>query len=235
MSRRGANQGAAAVVEEDAKADVRRRTSANAVADGLARLIEMRVYQPGDRLREQEIAERFNVSRGPVREALRMLEAKSLVRIESMRGATVARLSDAEARDAVEISAVLFGLACELAAQRVTPADIQVLLERHRMLAAMVGEDVPAKEFFQQTLRMGHRVLSASGSKRLMSLVVDVRVGAPDVYGPLGYHNRRLRDASVAKWAGLIDALERGEAARASQIGRQIHDDVLDAALKVLG
>jgi DNA-binding GntR family transcriptional regulator len=70
----------------------RKRSIAEQVAHQLSDLIEARAYLPGERLREQEIGERFQVSRGPVREALRILEAKSLVHIEARRGATVSHL-----------------------------------------------------------------------------------------------------------------------------------------------
>jgi DNA-binding GntR family transcriptional regulator len=72
MDRRGTIRVAASLVDTSAKERVRRRTIAHAVADGLARLIELRVYQPGDRLRERAIAEGLDVSRGPVGEAFRI-------------------------------------------------------------------------------------------------------------------------------------------------------------------
>lgn len=212
-----------------------RRTNAETVAEGVARLIELRVYHPGDRLREQDLAERFKVSRGPIREALRILEAKSLVHIEPMRGATVARLSDEEAKDAVEISAVLFGLACQYAAGRLSAADRAALHAKHAGLKAMTAMDVPAKEFFRQTLRLGIVIMRASGSRKLQTMLTEIRVGAPDLYGPLGFHTVDLRQIAVRKWADLIRALESKDAEAAARLGREVHADALDAAVKVLG
>ena len=90
-----------AIITREVQAAPRRRVSAEQIALDVVTLIGSRGFQPGDRLREQELADRFNVSRGPVREALRILEARSIVHIEPMRGATITRLKDDEVLDAV--------------------------------------------------------------------------------------------------------------------------------------
>ena len=60
-------------------------------------------YEPGERIREEALAEQFEVSRGPVREALRILEKDSVVRILPNRGAHVTQLSIKEVADIFEI------------------------------------------------------------------------------------------------------------------------------------
>ncbi|GAA4811583.1 GntR family transcriptional regulator [Nocardioides caeni] len=75
-------------------------------------------YEPGARLVEQRIAEEFELSRTPVREALRTLEAEGLVRIEPHRGATVRSLDVDDVVDLYALRARLEGYAAELAAQR---------------------------------------------------------------------------------------------------------------------
>lgn len=213
----------------------RRRVSAEDVAFRVVELIESRHFQPGDRVREQELADRFNVSRGPVREALRILEAKSIVHIEPMRGATIARLSDQEAREAVEVSAVLFGHAAQRASANHSGEDIERLRARLATLEKMLEDGAPPKEFFQQTLRMGYGVLRASGSDRLRRMVEDVRFGAPTYFGPLGFSSHELRAEALATWRDMIDAIERADGAVAEKLGRKVHDDAMQAALQVVG
>jgi DNA-binding GntR family transcriptional regulator len=91
-------------------------------------------YAPGDRINEKELALRFGISRGPVREALRALEASGLVELTPNRGVSVRRLSAAEAADIYEVRAALFALAGGLLAKRVTDEQIASL---RRFVSAM--------------------------------------------------------------------------------------------------
>ena len=73
------------------------------IASQLAARITSAVYSPGQRIMEQAVAGEFAVSRGPVREALRLLEKDGLVRILPRRGAQVTNLSIAEVREIFDI------------------------------------------------------------------------------------------------------------------------------------
>ena len=81
-------------------------------------------YDPGDRINEKELALRFGISRGPVREALRTLEAAGLVEQVPNRGVFVRQLSAAQADDIFDVRAALFALAGRLLAARVTEEEI---------------------------------------------------------------------------------------------------------------
>lgn len=76
---------------------------------------------PGALLRQERLAETFGVSRTPVREALRRLDAKGLVSLAANRGARVRSLSPADLREAFAVRAELEGRAAELAATKLTP------------------------------------------------------------------------------------------------------------------
>lgn len=209
----------------------RNRSVADRVALDLAYLIETNVYKPGDRLRETELSERFKVSRAPVREALRILATRSLVHIEPMKGATVARLSDQEARESVEISAVLFGLAARKAAAMRNDEDIQSLWRQVERLESMAGDGVKPEDFFHQTLRAGFAVLDASKGARLRSLILDVRAGAAHNFGPYGFTTAALRVRAARRWRDLADAIVRGDADEADRQAQLTHVDSLNAAL----
>lgn len=104
-----------------------RRTAAPSAYDQIRTAIVEGRYSPGTRLVEQRIAEEFDLSRTPVREALRTLEAEGLVRIEPHRGATVRSLSVAEVVDLYDLRARLEGYAAELAAQRRDDDDLAAI------------------------------------------------------------------------------------------------------------
>src|SRR3954454_17732051 len=94
-----------------------------ALVDKLAAQLQARVlsgeFPSGTRLRQETLAEEFGVSRTPVREALRKLQATGLVELQPNRGALVRGLSLREIRDAYEVRAELEALAAELAAERI--------------------------------------------------------------------------------------------------------------------
>jgi DNA-binding GntR family transcriptional regulator len=91
------------------------------VREALREAILAGVFRPGDRLIEGRLAERFGVSRNPVREALKALDSEGLVEIAPRRGAVVARLSTDEAQEVIELRAALEGLGARLAARRLAP------------------------------------------------------------------------------------------------------------------
>jgi DNA-binding GntR family transcriptional regulator len=79
---------------------------------------------PGEVLNEAELARRWEVSRTPVREAIRQLEQEHLVRWSPRRGATVAGITVAGVRDLYEVREALEGLAAQLAAHRATEEEV---------------------------------------------------------------------------------------------------------------
>lgn len=87
------------------------------VADQLRRAILTARHKPGERLIEDRLSEQMGVSRVPIREALRVLAAEGLVDVQPRRGASVAAISPAVARDLVEVRAILEGLNARLAAR----------------------------------------------------------------------------------------------------------------------
>ena len=95
--------------------------------------IDSGVYKPGDRLVESDLAERFGVSRTPIREALQRLETQSLLTRDG-RSLIVASLDHNEVAELYVVRAELEGLAAQLAARHAT-------LEEKRVLQELVDED----------------------------------------------------------------------------------------------
>lgn len=88
--------------------------------------IDSGVYRPGDRLVESDLADRFGVSRTPVREALQRLETQSLL-VRDGRSLIVASLDHGQLSELYVVRGTLEGLAARLAAQHATPEEIRVL------------------------------------------------------------------------------------------------------------
>jgi len=89
---------------------------------------------PGARISEQYLADRFGVSRGPLREAMRRLEARKLIKKIPHAGATVVDLSLEELIEIYQVRESLEALACKLAAQEMTEeeiAELKQVLQKH--------------------------------------------------------------------------------------------------------
>jgi DNA-binding GntR family transcriptional regulator len=93
--------------------------------------IALGVLGPGDRLRQELLAEEFKVSRTPIREALRLLEAKGVISQEHRHSAVIRGPSPREVRETYQIRAELEGLAADLAAQWISDNQLQDLVAIH--------------------------------------------------------------------------------------------------------
>jgi DNA-binding GntR family transcriptional regulator len=101
----------------------------NVVAAEIRRLILDGTLQPGERLIEDRLAELLGVSRNPIREAIRVLEAEGFLDVTARRGSFVATLSAKQAADLFEVRLALEPLGARLAAQNSAPALIARMKE----------------------------------------------------------------------------------------------------------
>ncbi|MFT5036429.1 MAG: DNA-binding GntR family transcriptional regulator, partial [Litorivivens sp.] len=107
-------------------------------------LVESRIA-PGAKLNERELSEVLNVSRTPLREAIKMLAAEGLVELLPNRGAIAVELSPADVLNTFEVMAGLEAQSGELAAERITDAEMAEIQAMHyEMLAAYTRRDLPA-------------------------------------------------------------------------------------------
>ena len=106
-------------------------------------LVEGRI-PPGAKLNERELSIDLNVSRTPLREAIKMLAAEGLVELLTNRGAIAVELSESDVLHTFEVMAGLEAQSGELAAQRITEAELNEIKALHfEMLAAYTRRDLP--------------------------------------------------------------------------------------------
>ncbi|HQR97446.1 MULTISPECIES: GntR family transcriptional regulator [unclassified Polaromonas] len=107
-------------------------------------LVENRI-PPGAKLNERELSEVLKVSRTPLREAIKMLAAEGLVELLPNRGAIAVELSEADVLNTFEVMSSLEAQSGELAAERITAAELAEIKAMHyEMLAAYTRRDLPA-------------------------------------------------------------------------------------------
>ena len=129
--------------------------------------------RPGDRLVERELAERFGVSRVPVREAIRALVAEGFVLFESARRTVVRRLTPTDVKELFELREALEVYAAGLAATRATPQSLAELRELLAIAAEATRSD-DAEAITDVNTRFHDRILALAGNSLLISVMEPV-------------------------------------------------------------
>jgi DNA-binding GntR family transcriptional regulator len=186
------------------------------VTDALRELIIDRQLSPGTPLRQRDLAEQFDVSYTPVREALRRLESEGLVVSDVHRGATVARTESDELEENYRILAALEALAGSLAVSKMTNDDLAEIETLYRQVAACRPDDDRLGELNR---RFHFRVYECARSPMLLLLMRLLWRSFPD--GPQAGRPHR---ESVRQHARLVRALKRRNE---EQVAAIIRDHVL--------
>ena len=159
-----------------AAAPQRFRTATEYVESTLKEAILSGALPGGSALRQEELAATFGLSRMPIREALRQLEAQALIDFFPHRGAVVTEISVAEAADHYAIRAALEPAALRLSVPHLTPDDLM------RATALVEEMDAEASSRLGELNRRFHMTLySRAGRPRLLALV-DQHLNAADRY-----------------------------------------------------
>ncbi|WP_424187138.1 GntR family transcriptional regulator [Actinokineospora sp. G85] len=149
----------------------RRRGLADEVADRLREGIFAGVYAPGRQLREVELSAALDVSRGPVREALRLLEREGLVRCSWHRGATVTTLSSADVAELNSLRGALEDLAVREAVRNATDDDLAAVAAA----AEAMRRATDPHEVARHDIAFHDAVFAASHHRRLVEAWQGIR------------------------------------------------------------
>ena len=142
-------------------AQIRGVTLAESLRQQLEGAIAAGHLEPGSRLDEQEIAQRFGVSRTPVREAFRLMAASNLVELRGRQGATVRAIKAEALIEMFQVMAELEGLCARLAARRVSQAWGNQIAEIHQRLVA-AGETGDIDVFYDVNQEFHEAIYEAS-------------------------------------------------------------------------
>ncbi len=208
--------------------------TAERIAEEIAGAIRRGEWRPGERLREQDLAARFETSRGPIREALRILDSKFWVKIEAGRGARVIEADRTTHVDATLISQALHGVAARFAATRATPEEQDEIDAAARDLARAAMEGIGPEAFADKSWRIGAMVVRVSRSTRLSEMVQPFSSGGlvMTAYETLQLRSQRI--AAARLWIDLAVAIRLRDSAGAEAAMRAITDRAIRASLRSL-
>jgi DNA-binding GntR family transcriptional regulator len=180
------------------------------VTGALREMIARGDLAPGTLLRQRQLAQKFNVSPTPVREALRRLESEGLVSYDVHRGSRVATVDLKEQEENLRILASLESLATRLAAEKITDADLEAIRVLGRQFAECEADDPATKELNRA---FHFRIYECARSPLLLSLMRLLWRAFPR--GPQDW---RPQQESIEQHASVVAALAAGDAEQAADL-----------------
>jgi DNA-binding GntR family transcriptional regulator len=175
---------------------------------------------PGARIAEQELALEFNVSRGPIRDALRILEREGLATILARRGAIVTDLSAEELGELLEIRSGLFELVVRKLVARRGPDTVALLGAGVARLEALAAAPDAGGEYAETTYRLLLLLARQCGNKRLQRMLTALSLQTLR-YSKLGLASVLRRQRSAALWREAAQAFAEGDVERMVLLTRQ--------------
>lgn len=185
---------------------------ASRVAADIRERIVMDHFEPGQRLPERTLAEQLDVSRTPMRDALKILAAEGLVDILPNRGAVVAAISPEDVQEKTYVLSVLEQAAAELTCARATTGEVAELEALHyEMKAAFIRHD--RQNYFRLNLEIHDRIVALCGNQTLIGMHAQI---CRQLYRVryLSNENTATWKTAMAEHEAIIAALQARDAKR---------------------
>ncbi len=171
--------------------------------------------KPGERLMEIKLAEKLGVSRTPIREAIRKLELEGLVVMTPRKGAQVAKITESDLVDVLEVRVVLERLAVELVCEKISDEQIAELRSIHEQFKRAIDKG-DATTIAKGDVAFHDVIYAATGNKRLIQILNNLR---EQMYRyRLEYiKDREKRISLIDEHKSLIDAIEKRDVKAAKE------------------
>jgi DNA-binding GntR family transcriptional regulator len=208
-------------------------TAQEAVLAELRRAIVSGELRPGEQVLQDALADRFGVSRVPLREALKILEGEGQVVYQPHRGYFVAELDLADLHEVYRLRDLLESEAVRVAVPRLTEEDVQRLSDA----AADVDRADESGDLVAMTSanrRFHFALIEAAGMPRLARLV-RILWDATDAYRSLYYAEQANRHSVHEEHRAVVRAVRDGDAERAVVLLRQHREHAVTEVSRVLG
>ena len=165
--------------------------------------IDVGVYRPGDRLVESELAERFGVSRTPIREALQRLETQSLLTRDG-RSLIVASLDHSQLAELYVVRAELEGLAAKLAARHAAEEEVRVLRQMVEDDRALIGHP----EKMSRANRRFHKQIHLASHNRYLVQQLDLVHRSMALMANTSIAAEGRGESTIAEHDRIVSAIE---------------------------
>ena len=173
------------------------------IAEWLVTEISEERLQPEQRLTEQYVAEQCQVSRGPVRDAFRIVEKLGLIRLLPRRGAVVCPLDINELKELFEIRAALVHVMTGHLIKNASNQGLKDLHDQARFLQSLIHDE---SAFFKASNDLSRSFTDLAHSHRIRDMLVPIEVQISR-YRHHGFSSRTAREASARGFVMVIDAM----------------------------
>jgi DNA-binding GntR family transcriptional regulator len=189
--------------------------------------------KPGERVSEPDLAERFGISRTPIREAFRQLESEGYLEVIPRKGAVVASLSERDIEEFYAIKILLEGFAARMAAENLSAKDLE-RLESINARLKQIAKEGDVKNFFRVHNEFHEVFIKAAGNEKLYEMI-----------NQLVMRFKRLRLASLAQpgrmeisveeHRNMIEAFRNRDGDRADKLVRHAATIGADVLIQSMG
>lgn len=192
-------------------------TSPDRVVDAITRNLRTGIYVPGQRLIEADLTQGFNVSRGPVREALKRLAAEGILTLTRNRGAYVRTMSRTEVNDSLVVLETLVGLMAELAARRIRE-DNNVSRVREAIKRLLAFKDDTGTAAFLEARRDFYDVIAQIGDNHELIRILPLMQIHLLRMQFQSYITPPDREKQFKEYTTITEAILAGDAIRARKV-----------------
>lgn len=190
--------------------------------------IDNHTYKPGDRLVESELAERFGVSRTPIREALQRLETQSLLTRDG-RSLIVASLDHSQLSELYVVRGELEGLAARLAARHATPEEVKVLRDMLEEDHKLIGDP----NALSRANRRFHKQIHLASHNRFLVQQLDLVHRSMALLATTSIAAEGRTKETLDEHATIVAAIEKGDGDAAYQALRDHISEAFVTRLKL--
>jgi DNA-binding GntR family transcriptional regulator len=201
------------------------------LADRIELLLLSGELQPGARLDEQALAQRFKVSRTPVREALRQLASTGLIELKPNRGAFVSMLTAEQLDEMFAAMAELEATCARLAAMSMTPIERRNLQRLHENMGEMATRDL-VQDFAEANNAFHSAIYNGAHNRFLADVTTSLRRRL-DAYRRSQFRTAGRLTRSHAEHDAVVKAILSGDPARA-HASMLHHVDQVEASFEKL-
>lgn len=229
----------------------RHQTLREKILESIREAILRGQLKPGEKVAEPELAERFGISRTPIREAFRQLESEGYLTVIPRKGAVVAQLSERDIEEFYAIKSVLEGFAARMAALKMSEKEIEKLEAINEKLEQLARQG-DVKTFFRVHNEFHELFIRAAGNDKLAELIDQLvmkfnrsRMASLSLPGRMEIsvnEHRKIIDAFKSRDGERADNLVKKTAAYGAQVliqslasaeGRQVETSILNQMVDV--
>mgnify|MGYP003291389358 FL=1 len=174
---------------------------------------------PGERLMENQLAEKLGVSRTPVREALRMLELENLVELVPRKGAQVLDMSEKDIINILEVRSALEGLATSVACKKMSKEDLQQLKNMEVDFEKAVADN-DVEHFVDIDEDFHDLIFAATENDKLINIFRNLRIQLYRYRMAQAKNNETSMSTIVAHHRSIIRAIENHDAEEGASIAQ---------------